>query len=271
MLPGVPREMRGMARDVLLPLLTERGAMGDRVIRSRTLRTTGVAESLLQDRLAGADVPEGLALAFLPGVDGVDLRLTTEGSAHDADRALEAASAVLRARIGDAVYAEGDTELAAVLLDLCRARRVRVAVAESCTGGMLGARLTAIPGSSDVFVGGVIAYANEVKLRELGVSPRELDEHGAVSEAVVRRMASGVCEKFGVELGLGISGVAGPGGGTPDKPVGLVWVAVALGDRVEARSFQSVGDRGEVRHRGAQAAMELARRMMSGPGGQGSR
>ncbi|HEX7937496.1 MAG TPA: competence/damage-inducible protein A [Gemmatimonadaceae bacterium] len=262
MLPGVPREMRGMTDDVLLPLLAERGAWSDHVIRSRTLRTTGIAESLLQDRITGIEVPAGISLAYLPGVDGVDLRITTEGMAEVADRSLGALADALRKRVGEWVYAEGDADMAAVLLELCRAKKMRIAVAESCTGGMLGARLTAIPGSSDVFVGGVIAYANEVKLRELGVSQRDLDQSGAVSEPVVRQMASGARQKFGVEVGLGISGVAGPGGGTPEKPVGLVWVAAAVGDRVESKSFQSVGDRAEVRYRGAQAVMELARRML---------
>jgi nicotinamide-nucleotide amidase len=263
MLPGVPREMRGMTGDVLVPLLAERGAVSGQVIRSRTLRTTGIAESLLQDKLSGISIPETMSMAYLPGVDGVDLRLTTEGEADWADRALDSIAKQLRAKVSEWIYAEGDGDLAAVLLDVCRAKSLRVAVAESCTGGLLGARITAIPGSSDVFLGGVIAYANDVKLRELGVPERTLQEHGAVSEATVRAMASGVRAKFGVDIGLSISGVAGPGGGTKEKPVGLVWIAAAVGDRVEAKSFQSVGDRNEVRQRGAQAAMELARRMLS--------
>lgn len=263
MLPGVPREMRGMTDEVLLPLLMERGAGSDRVIRSRTLRTTGIAESLLQDRLTDMTFPHEVALAYLPGADGVDLRITTAGRTVDTDTLLESLAQALRERVSEYVYGEGDADLSAVLLDLCRAKRLRVAVAESCTGGLLGARLTANPGSSDVFVGGVIAYANAVKLLELGVPQRDLDQSGAVSEAVVRQMASSVRAKFGVDIGFGISGVAGPGGGTSDKPVGLVWVAAAVGDRVEARSFQSVGDRNEVRYRGAQAAMELARRMLA--------
>jgi nicotinamide-nucleotide amidase len=263
MLPGVPRELRGMTDDALIPLLMERGAGGEHVIRSLTLRTTGIAESLLQDRITGLRVPEGVSLAYLPGVDGVDLRITTEGSAAAVDRTLGSLGGDLQGRVGEFIYAEGDRDLAAVLLDACRARALRIAVAESCTGGLLGARLTAIPGSSDVFVGGVIAYANEVKARELGVAQRDLDAHGAVSEVVVRQMAEGVRAKFGVGVGLGISGVAGPGGGTAEKPVGLVWVAAALADRIEARSFQSVGDRSEVRYRGAQAAMALAHRMLA--------
>ena len=263
MLPGVPREMRGMTDEVLLPLLMERGAGGDHVIRSRTLRTTGMAESVLQDRLTGAAIADNVTLAYLPGVDGVDLRLTTAGSPAAADRALDTSAATLRGRVGEWVYAEGSGDLAEVLLEACRVKRLRIAVAESCTGGLLGARLTEIAGSSDVFVGGVIAYANEVKVRELGVAQRDLDQHGAVSEPVVRQMAAGVRARFGVEVGLGISGVAGPGGGTAEKPVGLVWIAAAVGDRVEAKSFQSVGDRAAVRQRGAQAAMALARRMLA--------
>jgi len=264
MLPGVPREMRGMTDDTLLPLLAGRGVGGDRVIRSRTLRTTGVAESLLQDRLTGVVMPDAVSLGYLPGVDGVDLRFTIEASdGAAADRDLSRVADMLRARVADSVYGEGDSDLAAVLLDACRSKGLRIAVAESCTGGLLGARLTAISGSSDVFVGGVIAYSNDVKVRELGVTQRMLDEYGAVSEPVVRQMATGARARFGVDVGLSISGVAGPGGGTTEKPVGLVWISAAIGDRVEAKSFLSVGDRNEVRYRGAQAAMELARRMLS--------
>lgn len=271
MLPGVPREMRGMTDDSLMPLLAELGVGGDAVIRSRTLRTTGIAESLLQDRLAGLDLAaqspkpkaQSISFAYLPGVDGVDLRVTMEArDIAGADRELDRVASQLMERVGASVYAEGEVDLAAVLLDRCREKRLTIAVAESCTGGLLGARLTTIPGSSDVFIGGVIAYANAVKVRELGVPQADLDTHGAVSEPVVRRMAVGARQKFGTDLGLAITGVAGPGGGSPEKPVGLVWIAAAYGDGVESRTFQSVGDRGEVRYRAAQAVMDLARRMI---------
>src|SRR5437867_2929973 len=128
---------------------------------------------------------------------------------------------------------------------------------------MLGARLTTIPGSSDVFVGGVIAYSNDVKVRELDVPERDIEAHGAVSEEVVREMAVSARKKFGVDVALAITGVAGPGGGTPEKPVGLVWICAAVGDRVEPRKIQSWGDRQEIRYRAAQAAMELARRLLT--------
>ena len=266
-LPGVPRELRGMVEDTLIPLLRDRGCgAGGECIKSLTLRTTGVAESLLQDKLQGVIPTEGrdLQFAYLPGVDGVDLRLTVRArNAALAEQQLNRAASALRAAVGESIYGENDADLARVLLDACRSRKLKVAVAESCTGGLLGARLTSVPGSSDVFVGGVIAYSNEVKVRELAVSGRDLQEHGAVSEQVVRQMALGAQERFDVDVALAITGVAGPNGGTVDKPVGLVWICAAIGDRIEPRKIQSWGDRQEIRHRAAQAAMELARRMLA--------
>src|SRR6185503_3841458 len=162
LLPGVPRELRGMTEDTLIPLLRERGlGAGGEVIRSLTLRTTGIAESMLADRIDAAVSREARghsSLAYLPGVDGVDLRLTISGrDAASADASLASVAGAIREAVGESIYGENGADLAALLLDLCRARRLRIAVAESCTGGLLGARLTAIPGSSDVFVGGVIA------------------------------------------------------------------------------------------------------------------
>jgi nicotinamide-nucleotide amidase len=263
MLPGVPRELQGMAEDTLLPLLAELGWGSDDCIRSRTLRTTGIAESLLQDRLRDlrpGDAVIAPSLAYLPGVDGVDLRITMRGAASA--EVLSRFADDIRRLVPDHVYADDDTDLARVLLDLCRADGLRIAVAESCTGGLLGARLTAVPGSSDVFVGGVIAYSDEVKTAALDVPDALLASHGAVSEPVVRQMAAGALRRFNAQLGLAITGVAGPGGGTPEKPVGLVWVCAAVADRVEARRLQSWGDRQEVRYRATQAAMDLGRRML---------
>jgi nicotinamide-nucleotide amidase len=267
MLPGVPRELRGMTDDTLLPLLREKGCgVGGECIKSLTLRTTGIAESLLQDQLLNvlpSTTKDLLALAYLPGVDGVDLRMTVRaGDTLVADRELERAARLIRGAIGESIYGQDDDDLARVLLDMCRANKLRIAVAESCTGGMLGARLTAIPGSSDVFEGGVIAYSNDVKTRELEVSEDLLREHGAVSEPVVRAMALGVRHAFDVDIALAITGVAGPGGGTEEKPVGLLWICAAIGDRVESRKIQSWGDRQEIRYRATQAAMELARRLV---------
>jgi nicotinamide-nucleotide amidase len=261
MLPGVPREMRGMLADTLLPLVRER--LGDvrSVVRSRTLRSTGVAESAVADRIAA--LPHGVGdveLAYLPNVQGVDLRLTVRGAAPAvADARLAESAARVRSVMDQAIYGEDDTDLAAVVLDQCRARGLTLGVAESCTGGMLGARLTAVPGSSDVFHGGVIAYHDSLKRSLLGVPDALLRAHGAVSEPVVRAMASSARTAAGVDAALAITGVAGPGGGTAAKPVGTVWIALDLRGAVEARLLNLWGDRDEIRQRSAQWAMELLR------------
>lgn len=267
MLPGVPREMRLMLAGQLMPRLEERIAAqhegARKVIRSRTVRTTGVAESALADKLGVlASGTGGLSLAFLPGVDGVDLRLTSRDlDAEAADAALNAAVLKLRASAGRYVYGEDDDDLAAIVVDHCRALGLRIAVAESCTGGMLGSRITAIPGASDVFIGGVLAYDNVVKTGWLGVREEELQEHGAVSEPVAATMAREVRLRFGAGIGIAITGVAGPGGGTTAKPVGTIWIAID-GPSSEALFLQSFGGRDEVRHRAVQAALDMVRRAL---------
>ena len=261
MLPGVPREMRAMLSE-LLPRLKER-VKATTVVMSWTLRTTGIAESALADLLGdlGRSV-NGLSPAFLPSVEGVDIRLTSRDLPRsEALGRLEDAVSKLREVIGQHVYGEGAIDLAAVVLDMCRAEGIRIAVAESCTGGLLGARITAIPGSSDVFIGGALAYDNSTKIELLGVEPLEIETHGAVSEAVAVAMARGVRRRLSADLGISITGIAGPGGGTPDKPVGTVWIA--LDGRVTgARGMRLIGDRAEIRQRSAQAALDFVRRQL---------
>lgn len=270
MLPGVPREMRAMLAEQLMPRLVTRlgvhseGSAGpSRVIASRTLRTTGIAESALADLLGnlGRSV-DGLAPAFLPALEGVDIRLTSVGmSEAEASRRLAGAIVKLRDVIGRYVYAEGGVDLAEVVLEECRARHVRIAVAESCTGGLLGARITAIPGASDVFLGGVLAYDNSVKTQMLGVDESVLIGHGAVSEPVALAMAQGVRARLSSDIGIAITGVAGPGGGTPEKPVGTVWIAID-GTTTRAVGLRLIGDRAEIRQRAAQAALDHLRRQL---------
>jgi nicotinamide-nucleotide amidase len=268
MLPGVPREMRGMLGDELLPRVRARAEAGGSpaaVVVSRTLRTTGIAESALAERLGELARRVGdMPVASLPGTDGVDLRVTARGLSADAARtALDRAVGALRERVGPFAYGTDGDDLAAVVLGLARARQLRIAVAESCTGGMLGARITAVAGSSDVMLGGVIAYANAVKTALLGVDADAIVEHGAVSEPVVRAMASGVRRATGAEIGVAITGVAGPGGGSAEKPVGTVWLGVDAGGSVSARRVVVPGDRDEIRRRAAQAALDLVRRALS--------
>jgi competence/damage-inducible protein CinA-like protein len=269
MMPGVPREMRGMLDEELLPAIKSRGEGADSIVLSRTLRTTGIAESAIAE-LLGPDAlgPRGtelgsLPLAFLPGVAGVDLRVTAKGLPRArAEKLVSEAMLKLGARVSAYAYGEDDADLAAVVLEKCRVSGLKLAVAESCTGGMLGERLTGIPGSSDVFLGGVIAYHNDVKRNMLGVRGEDIERYGAVSEEVALQMASGVRDKLGADVGVSVTGIAGPGGGTPEKPVGLVWIAVHAAE-VKARRFHVGGDRGEIRQRAAQAALEMVRRALS--------
>jgi nicotinamide-nucleotide amidase len=269
MLPGVPREMRGMLADELLPAIEARMPNHDASpIVSRTLRTTGIAESAIAD-LLGKDflgAPDSelgrLPIAYLPGVTGVDLRVTVRGTARvTAEQLVGEAMARLKSVLGRHAYGEDDADLAAVVLDKCRRRGLTLAVAESCTGGMLGERITSVAGSSDVFIGGVIAYHNDAKRELLGVRQGDLEAFGAVSEKVALQMALGVRERLGSDIGVAITGVAGPGGGSAEKPVGLVWIGVDGSERL-ARRIHASGDRGEIRQRAAQAALEVVRRML---------
>ncbi len=262
MLPGVPVEMRNLLEHEVVPRLAGRGAGG--VIRSVTVRTTGIAESTLAERLG--DIDERLApltLAYLPGRGSVDLRATAWNlAAEEADRRLTEAARLLRERAGDHAYGLGDTDLAEVVLQLLRKRGWRIAVAESCTGGLLGGRITAIPGSSSQFLGGVIAYSDAVKTAQLGVPADLLAQHGAVSEAVAAAMASGVRTALGADVGVGITGIAGPEGGTPDKPVGTVCFGLALPGKTEGLRRGVVGNREEIRERSTQVALfELWKRL----------
>jgi len=269
MMPGVPREMRGMLAEELLPAIQSRMKGAESVVLSGTLRTTGIAESAIAELLGpnflGDPQTElgSLPLAYLPGVAGVDLRVTAKGLPPGrAQELVKEAIVKLRSRVGAYAYGEDDADLAAAVLDRCRALKLKLAVAESCTGGMLGERLTNIPGSSDVFLGGVIAYHNDVKKELLGVRAEDLERNGAVSEQVALQMAAGIRERTGADVGVSVTGIAGPGGGTAEKPVGLVWVAVHSSD-AKARRFHVGGDRAEIRQRAAQAALEMVRRALS--------
>lgn len=262
MLPGVPREMRGLMGDELLPRLRDRTAANRRVIRSVTLRTTGIAESQLPDLLGEhADGFGTISLAYLPGQEGVDLRLTVrDATADDADRTLQEAADTLRQRLGRHWYADGPTDLAEVVIAACRDSHKLIAVAESCTGGLLASRLTSVSGSSKAFLGGVVAYDNAVKIEQLGIDATLIDQTGAVSEDVARGMASGVRRLMKSQIGVGITGVAGPDGGTPEKPVGLVWIAVELDGRQTVLGGRFIGDRAEIRFRATQAALNMIRK-----------
>lgn len=268
LLPGVPREMRGIYEGDLVAALRERFADRLMPIHHRMIHTTGVPESRLSE-LVEAALPEDMGpvtLAFLPDLRGVDLRLTSKGVPPDeAEAWFDRIEAVLQPVLGQWRFEASSGDAAEAVQTALERVGKRVAVAESCTGGLVAKRITDQPGSSSVFVGGIIAYENAVKTRELGVSAEDLAREGAVSEVVARQMALGVAERFGVAAGIGVTGVAGPGGGSPEKPVGTVWVAIALDGAVRARQLGLVGDRQAIRERAAQEALGDLLRMLTPP------
>lgn len=255
MLPGVPIEMRLLMSREVVPRLAGRGS--GPAIQSRTIRTTGIAESSL-GALLGEREPSiaPITLAYLPGLEGVDLRLTAWDlpPAEAADRLARAAEQITRAA-GRFVYGEGEVDLAGEVIRSALRRGQRIAVAESCTGGMLGSRITAVPGSSAVFEGGIIAYSDRVKTGFLGVEPGLIQAHGAVSEAVCAAMVREVAARFKTDLAMAITGIAGPTGATAGKPVGLVWFASLVNGDVQVQSYVFPGTRDEIRARAAQAAL----------------
>jgi len=265
LLPGVPREMRGLLVEQVLPRIVERQGAARRVVSSRTVRTTGVSESALAERV-GPIEPDiaPLTLAYLPSVDGVDLRVTAwDLDPTDAEARLAGAVERLVTAVGEHGYGVDDADLAAVVLDALRRGRHRLGVAESCTGGMIAERVTNIPGASDTFIGGVVAYADVIKTTALKVPLETLEAYGAVSEETVRAMAEGAQRLFSADSSIAVTGIAGPGGGTPEKPVGTVWLAARVHTTTRAIKRVLPGDRDDVRRRAAQASLDLLRRLLA--------
>lgn len=267
LLPGVPRELRGIVEHALLPRLRADGVSGSGR-HHFVVHTTGRSEPVLAEgleaRLAeiGAELLEGVEIAYLPDHLGVDLRFTI--SDPDPTRAAARFDA-LRSALGpvlDGWAFESPDGVAEALLAELRASGRTIAVAESCTGGLVGKRLTDRPGASDVVLGGVIAYANAVKVEALGVSDTVIADHGAVSEQVAEAMARGAADRFGADTSVAVTGVAGPGGGTDEKPVGTVWMGCVVDGDVVTRLGRFPGDRDSVRTRAAQAALALLYRRL---------
>lgn len=266
MLPGVPQEMRNLMTHEVVPRLADLQPT-ETIIASKVLRTAGIGESTLAERIGDVeDAISPVTLAYLPGEAWVDLRLTAwKESPENANALLLRAVQEIRSRVGDACYGEGDDDLAAVLLQAARDAGLTLAVAESCTGGMVGQRLTAIPGSSDVFRGGLIAYDDAIKQSMLGVPADVLRESGAVSEPVARAMADGVAQRFEADLAIAITGIAGPEGGSEEKPVGTVWHGYHIRGRTEARHRVYPGSRRGVRTRATvRALVEMLRYLNNG-------
>jgi nicotinamide-nucleotide amidase len=270
LLPGIPAEMRGIFREGLEPWLGDRYGFRLHPVHVRWIYTTGIPESLLAQRIQER-IPEGtgdVAMAFLPDLRGVRIRLTVEGLEHDEAETLFTG---LEDRMEEVLepyryHSEGGDLAQAVGVAL-EAGGATLATAESCTGGLIAKRVTDVPGSSRYYLGGVVSYADEVKLRELGVPPQTLRKEGAVSRDVAVAMAQGVAERFGARAGIGVTGIAGPGGGSEEKPVGTVWYAAVVDGLMQSRRDRFPGNREAVRERAAQAALALLLSLLRGDKG----
>jgi len=261
-LPGVPDEMKEIMDASVIPLIAP--LAGGAAIRHRTLLTTGIAESFLAAQLG--DIPQLLgdaSLAFLPSPAGVRLRITVHaGSREEADERVRGVESRIRARVARYIYGVDDEDLETVLGAMLTARHLTIAAAESCTGGLISHRLTNVSGSSSYLRACIVAYSNDAKAALLGVEASLIAAHGAVSREVALRMATGVRASAGADIGISTTGIAGPTGGSPEKPVGTVWIGIHDGGGALAMKFQFSGTRTVVKERAAQAALELVRRRL---------
>jgi len=263
LLPGVPYEMEGLATEFVVPYLRDRTG---RRVETFTLRTAGVFESMLQEKIGA--LPQGwpgATLAYLPSYFGVDLRVTVAGEDREQVGAIAGkAYDELKACVASVIYAEGTQTIEDVVGEILLASGLKLAVAESCTGGLLAKRLTDVAGSSRYFERGFVTYSNASKLELLGVSAADLAAHGAVSAPIAEQMAQGAAQRAAVQVGAGITGIAGPDGGSAEKPVGTVFIAAASPQGSAVRKFHFAGTRATIRERSAQAALDLLRRHLTG-------
>jgi len=263
-MPGVPRELYKMMDEQVLPRIASRRRVTSWV-RASLLRTFGIGESSLDEMLRDVALPEGVELGFRTQFPDNHVRpVARAASAAEADAKLARACEVLRERLGVLVYGEGEDTLELVTGRLLTEHRKTLAVAESCTGGMIGQLLTDAPGSSAFFKGGVVAYWNEAKAALLDVPEDVLAEHGAVSDPTARAMAEGARARFGTDLAVATTGIAGPTGGSANKPVGLIYVALASAEGSQVRELQLAFDRERNRRLTAQIAIDWVRRHLLG-------
>ncbi|HYF70154.1 MAG TPA: competence/damage-inducible protein A [Ohtaekwangia sp.] len=243
-MPGVPHEMKTMMTNIIIPKLKETYATP--FIYHKVIRTVGIGESFLAEKISTWEraLPSHIRLAYLPSLGEVKLRLTSIGADQDIlETQTEQLITQLKDLAGEYIYGYGEDPLEVALGKTLREKKLTVAVAESCTGGYLSHLITSVPGSSDYFLGSLIPYAYEIKMRELGVNQETLDQHGAVSEPTIIEMASLVRKKFKTRIGVATSGIAGPAGATPEKPVGTVWIAYSDEDKTVTRKLQLSSDR----------------------------
>jgi nicotinamide-nucleotide amidase len=250
-----------MFDDSVVPLLKREFA--DEIFICRTLRSTGIGESRVQEMVEADLLPlvkDGLDIGYCARPGAVDVRLAAGGTS--AKKIVREGESVVQKILGENIFGFDDEEIEDVVVRLLTERKKTLALAESCTGGCIAQRVTDVPGASAVFLGGVVSYANLAKENFLCVRPETLQQHGAVSDAVAWEMALGARAKFGSDFAVAVTGIAGPGGGTPEKPVGTVFIALASADGVEVKKFLNVWERAVFKQVTATQALEMLRRRL---------
>ena len=256
-LSGVPQEMTAMFDLAVMPwIVAMRG--GQDQIFSQAFKVYGLTESKLDDLVKPIGLEPGIKLSFRAHYPDLTLRVTVAGASEEQRRFIETCKRI-RLILGSHIYAEGDTTLEQRVGQLLSERHRTLALAESCTGGLISHRITGIAGSSAYYLGGVTSYANDVKVKLLGVTPATLEKYGAVSQETALEMSHGIRERIGADFGLSVTGIAGPGGGTPEKPVGTVWISIAQAKNHEAKLFRFHGDRERIILGTSQAALNWLR------------
>ncbi len=262
LLPGPPRELRPMFTDQFMPLLRQK-LPRPTAFACRTLQTTGLGESWVEEKIAGPLQPliaAGLEVGYCAQVGAVEVRLLARGG--EAGQTVARAEQIVRGLIGRHIFGENDDQLESVVVRLLTERRQTLATAESCTGGQLAHRVTNVPGASAVFLCGWVTYSNEAKQHLLGVDGGMLAAHGAVSEPVARAMAEGARQRGGVDYALAVTGIAGPAGGTPEKPVGTAFIALAMERKTAVLNPVNPYDRETFKYVTAKQALEWLRRTL---------
>jgi nicotinamide-nucleotide amidase len=257
-LPGVPAEMKGLMENEILPLISKLILIRkEEVVLFKNIQTHGIAESMLADLIGEPSEFLGNGtLAFLPSYKGVRLRIgVSSGNFEEARKELKIIEDIIIKRAGKYIFAIGEDTLGSTVGKILKEKQLTLAVAESCTGGLLGGEITSTEGSSVYFKGGVIVYSNDSKINLLKVNPETIEKFGAVSKETALELAENVRKIFATDYGLSITGIAGPGGATPDKPVGTVWIGISDKVKSEAKLFTFVHDRAVNRERAVGSAL----------------
>ncbi len=264
-LPGVPYEMKAMINDIVVPMLKEKFMKNlDYVLKQKTLLTTGIGESVLNEMMGDVhSIIKNDKLAFLPSIEGVRLRINVKAESEEkAEERISEIENQIREKIGEHIFGMGDEILEEITGKMLTEKNLSISTAESCTGGMLSSRITDVSGSSSYFAGGVVAYSNEFKIKFLDVKEETLREFGAVSEETAKQMAEGVRKHFNTDIGISTTGIAGPGGGTDKKPVGLVYIGYSDKNTTFASKFLFGNFRERNKKRAVQMALDILRKAL---------